>query len=430
VGGVKKQKVHVITMGCPKNVVDSEKLMAQLQRNDIELTATIEGADVAVINTCGFIDAAKEESIDMIVENVKRKGKGKLQKVYAMGCLTERYRDTLAEEIPEVDAFFGSREVPALLRELGAEYKHRLLGERILSTPPHTAYLKISEGCDNPCSFCAIPLMRGLHVSRPIEEITAETEMLAASGVKEIVVIGQDTTCYGRDLYGIGRLGDLLPRIADVRGVEWVRLMYAYPAHFPQEIIDVIADHPGICKYVDMPVQHISDTVLKSMRRGISRRAMLNLIEMMQTKVPGIALRTTLIVGYPAEGEKEFQELLSFVKIVRFARLGVFAYSQEEGTFAFSLGDPVPATEKERRRVAIMEAQREISEERNEQLIGTRVKVLIDRREGEQLVGRTAHDAPEIDNEVFVTTSGRHAPGDFCDVEITGATAYDLLGRA
>ena len=425
-----RQKVHIVTMGCSKNVVDSEKLMAQLRLNDFELADSIEQADIAVINTCGFIEAAKEESIDAIVDTVRRKGKGELRKVYAVGCLTERYRTALAKELPEVDAFFGSNDPGSLLRELGAEEKKELLGERVLTTPPHYAYMKISEGCDRPCSFCAIPSMRGRHVSRPMDEIVQEAEVLAARGVKELMVIGQDTTMYGLDLYGDRRLGLLLGRLADIPGIAWVRLLYAYPSHFPLDVAEVIAGHPRICKYLDIPVQHVADRVLQSMRRGITRRAMLNLLETITTKVPGIALRTTLIVGYPEEGEAEFRELLGFVKAARFARLGVFGYSQEEGTAASALGDPIPQAEKERRRAAIMEAQREISLERNEQSIGTRRRVLIDREEGGFLVGRTEHDAPEIDNEVFVTPNGVSAPGDFLDVEITDATEYDLYGRA
>jgi ribosomal protein S12 methylthiotransferase len=429
VSGEKKKKVHVVTMGCAKNVVDSEKLMAQLQLSEVELSATLEDADIAVINTCGFIEAAKEESIDAIMESVQRKGKGKLERVYAMGCLTERYRTALAAEIPEVDGFFGSHEPASVLRALGAEYRRELLGERVLTTPSHSAYLKISEGCDNPCSFCAIPLMRGGHVSRPMEEIVAEAAMLAARGVRELVVIGQDTTFYGLDRYKERKLATLLRNIADVQGIEWVRLMYAYPAGFPREVLEVIAGHPHICNYMDMPVQHVSDPVLKSMRRGISRRAMLELIETIHARVPGIALRTTLIVGYPGEGASEFQELLSFVRVAGFARLGVFTYSPEEGTTAHPLGDPVPAAEKERRKTAIMEAQQALSEERNEGLIGRRLKVLVDRIEGGQAVGRTEHDAPEIDNEVFLAGEFPVAPGEFHDVLITDATEYDLYGR-
>jgi ribosomal protein S12 methylthiotransferase len=429
VRGKKKVKVHVITMGCSKNVVDSEKLMAQLRLNDIELAPTLEEADIAVINTCGFIEAAREESIDMIIENVKRKGKGKLKKVYAMGCLTQRYPVELAAEIPEVDRFFGSNAIPAVLEELGANYKRELLGERVLTTPSHTAYLKISEGCDNPCSFCSIPLMRGKHVSRPMDEILQEARLLAGRGVKELVIIGQDTTSYGLDLGGHRQLGELLGRVADTDGIEWVRLMYAYPAKFPMDVLDVIARHPRIVKYMDLPVQHVSDTILKSMRRGISRRALCDLLASIRERVPDIALRTTLIVGYPGEGEKEFEELLDFVREQKFHRLGVFTYSLEEGTTAYGMGDPVPAEEKERRLAIIMEAQREISLARNEALVGTEQKVLIDRIEGDQLVGRTMHDAPEIDNEVFLPFQPGMGPGTFCNVEVVESTEYDLYAR-
>lgn len=423
-----RPRVHVITMGCSKNVVDSEKLMAQLKLNDIELTPSIEDADIAVINTCGFIESAKQESIDMILENVKRKGNGSLKKVYAMGCLTERYMVELGKEIPEVDRFFSSNQVKDVLLELGADYKYELLGERMLTTPKHFAYLKISEGCDNPCSFCAIPIMRGNHRSRPIEEIVAETKLLAQKGVKEIVVIGQDTTYFGLDLYGARRLGELLERVADVEGIEWVRLMYAYPAKFPQDVLDAIARHPNICKYMDMPVQHISDSVLKSMRRGISRRTLTQLIETAREKIPNITLRTTVIVGYPSETEREFEELLEFVNKTKFDRLGVFTYSLEEGTSAYPLGDPLSPEEKERRLARVMELQQRISESKNELFVGTRQRVLIDRREGGQYIGRTERDAPEIDNEVFVNTDRRLTIGGFYDVDIVGSSEYDLYG--
>ena len=424
-----KQKVHVITMGCAKNVVDSEKLMAQLRANGVELSPTIEEANIAVINTCGFIDAAKEESIDMIVANVKRKAKGRLRNVFVMGCLSERYRGDLEKELPEVDRFFGVHEMPAILRELGLQYRKELLGERVLTTPSHTAYLKISEGCDNPCSFCAIPLMRGGHSSRPQEAVVDEAVLLAARGVKELVVIGQDTTAYGIDRGGKRDLASLLGRLANIEGIEWVRLMYAYPAKFPLDVIEQIAEHPRICKYLDMPVQHVADHVLKSMRRGISRRATIELISRIRESVPGIALRTTIIVGYPTETEKEFQELLDFVRDVRFDRLGVFAYSAEEGTAAFPLADPVPAAEKDRRRSLLMEAQQEISAERNASLVGSRQRVLLDRIEGGLYVGRTERDAPEIDNEVFVTATVPLTVGTFCEVEIVDSSEYDLYGR-
>ena len=423
----KTRKVHVITMGCVKNTVDSEKLMGQLRLSGIEVVPEIGDADIAVINTCGFIDAAKEESIDTIVRQVKMKGRGPLRKVYAMGCLTERYRREIAAEIPELDGVFGSHQLPDVLRSLGAEYRSELLGERLLSTPSHFAYLKISEGCDNPCSFCAIPMMRGRHVSRPEEEILREAEALAASGVRELIVIGQDTTAYGLDIYGRRRVAALLRSLADVPGIAWVRLMYAYPAHFPEDLPEVLASHPRICRYLDIPVQHVADGVLKSMRRGITRRALVDLLGRLQGA--GIALRTTLIVGYPGETAEDFALLEEFVRSTAFTRLGVFTYSREEGTTAHPLGDPVPPEEKERRRSAIMEAQKEISEARNFSLVGSRVRVLIDRVEDGVSVGRTEHDAPDIDNEVYVTAPGPLTPGTFSDVEIHDATEYDLYGR-
>ncbi len=424
----RKLRVHVVTMGCAKNVVDSEKLMAQLRLNGVELAPSVERADVALINTCGFIDAAKEESIDAIIDHVRLKSRGRLKKVFAMGCLTERYMEDLRKEIPEVDRFFGSHQMEDILREFGAEYKHELVGERFLTTPAHSAYLKISEGCDNPCSFCAIPIMRGTHVSRPMEEILHEAARLAEQGVKELVVIGQDTTYYGIDRDGRRRLPELVERLADLDGIEWVRLMYAYPAQFPLELLDVIAGHPHVCKYLDMPIQHVSDALLKSMRRGISRRALRELVAKIREKVPGIGLRTTLIVGYPGEGEKEFGELLEFVTEARFDRLGVFTYSLEEGTSAFPLRDPVSQEEKERRRALIMEAQQEISEERNSTLIGSRLKVLVERKEKDHYAGRTEHDAPEIDNEVIIRTEKPLLIGSFSEVEIVDAYEYDILG--
>lgn len=421
-------RVHVVTMGCAKNVVDSERLMAQLRLSDVELAPSVDAADVALINTCGFIQSAKEESLEAILQHVRRKSRGRLKKVFAMGCLTERYLEDLRKEIPEVDRFFGSHQMKEVLEALGAEFREDLLGERLLTTPSHTAYLKISEGCDHPCSFCAIPLMRGKHTSRPVDALLDEARRLAAEGVKELVVIGQDTTLYGIDLGGKRLLGDLLARLADLPGIEWVRLMYAYPAKFPLEVLDVIAQHPRICKYLDLPLQHVSDRVLISMRRGMSRRALLELVDTIRRRVPGIALRTTMITGYPAEGEKEFEELVAFVRQARFERLGVFLYSHEEGTAAYPLGDPVPFEEKERRRAVLMEAQKEISEERNASLIGRTLRVLIERDEGEQYAGRTEQDAPEIDNEVFVRSGEPLSAGTFCDVEIVDAYEYDIVG--
>lgn len=425
----KVHKVHIITMGCAKNVVDSERLMAQLRASRVVVTENAEEADVAVINTCGFITPAKQESIDMIIRTVRMKASGRLKKVYAIGCLTERYAGELAREIPEVDGFFGSHQLADVVRELGARYRTELLGERVLTTPSHTAYVKIAEGCDRPCAFCAIPLMRGKHVSRPLEDVVAESAELVRRGVKELVVIAQDTTFYGLDLYGRRRLAELLERLADLPGVGWVRLMYAYPAQFPTEVLDVMARHPRICKYLDIPVQHCADRVLRSMRRGLSARQLQDLLDRIRDRVPGIALRSTLIVGYPDEGEKEFDELLAFVARTRFDRLGVFTYSQEEGTTAFPLGDPVPEPEKERRRDAVMALQQEIAEEANQALIGSRRTVLVDRMENGVVVGRTEHDAPEIDNEVFIRGESLPPVGEFCRVEIVDAYEYDVVGK-
>jgi ribosomal protein S12 methylthiotransferase len=415
-------------MGCAKNVVDSERLMAQLNLSGIELTPTAERADVALINTCGFIQSAKEESLEAMFELVRLKSRGRLKKVFAMGCLTERYGDDLRKEIPEVDRFFGSHQMEEVLHALGAEYRAELLGERLLTTPPHTAYLKISEGCDHPCSFCAIPLMRGKHRSRPEEELLDEARRLADRGVKELVVIGQDTTLYGVDRDGTRRLSGLLSRLGDLPGIEWVRLMYAYPSKFPLDVLEVLAHHPHICKYIDLPLQHVSDRILASMRRGMSRRALRELVATIRRSVPGVALRTTLIVGYPGEGEAEFEELLAFVREARFERLGVFAYSHEEGTAAYPLGDPVPPEEKERRRARLMEVQMDISEEQNQALLGKTLHVLIERKERDHYAGRTEHDAPEIDNEVYVRSATPLEAGSFCDVDIVEAYEYDIVG--
>jgi ribosomal protein S12 methylthiotransferase len=422
-------KVHVITMGCAKNLVDSEKLMAQLRLSNVVLSPTLEGADVAVVNTCGFIASAREESIDMIIDTVKRKAGGSLRKVYAMGCLTERYREEIVAEIPELDGVFGSDELGGVVEALGGRLRTELLGERLLTTPSHTAYLKISEGCDRPCAFCAIPLMRGTHRSRVPASVLEEARGLAGAGVRELVVIAQDTTSYGLDLDGRRSLASLLLGLADIPGIEWVRLMYAYPAQFPLDVLDAIAAHPHICTYLDIPVQHGSDTVLKSMRRGITRRATMELLETARRRVPGVALRTTLIVGYPAETEREFDELLSFVREVRFDRLGVFTYSQEEGTAAHPLGDPVPAEEKEDRLRRVMEAQQEIAREKNRSLIGSTLRVLVERGEQGGWVGRSEHDAPEIDNEVVLQSVRPLAAGEFVHARVVDALEYDVVAE-
>jgi ribosomal protein S12 methylthiotransferase len=425
------KKVHIITLGCAKNQVDSESLVSQIAGNGIAVTSNIEDANVAVINTCGFIEEAKKQSIDTILETLKLKEEGKLEKVIVMGCLSERYHKELSEEIPEVDAFFGSNAQPAVINTLGGNYKYELLGERTLSTPVHTAYVKISEGCDHPCSFCAIPLMRGVHRSKPIEQIMDEVMKLVAKGVEELILIGQDTTYYGLDLYGKRKLSSLLKSLASVRQLKWIRLMYAYPAQFPLDVLDVMADSENICKYIDMPIQHASDNVLKSMRRGITRRAMEELIGNIRSRVPGIALRTTIITGYPHETESDVQELLGFIKAIRFDRLGVFTYSREDGTTAFPLGDTIPQVEKEARRSLIMKTQSEISLHKNEELIGRTLRTLVERVEDGNYVGRTERDAPEIDNEVFIgrTVGADLAPGRFIDVTVTDATEYDLYGE-
>lgn len=417
-------------MGCSKNLVDSEVLLGQLAGNKVRVVEEGGDADIAVINTCGFIEAAKQESIDTILEAVRRKQEGKLKKVVVMGCLSERFAAELRREIPEVDAYFGSHHLKEVVKELGIDYKVELLGERMLTTPSHFAYMKISEGCDNPCSFCAIPLMRGGHRSKPFAEIVHEARHLASRGVKELMVIGQDTTYYGLDLQGGRTLDALLAELSAVEGIEWIRLLYAYPAKFPLSVLDVFRDHPKLCRYMDIPVQHASDDVLKSMRRGISNRALRDLLRTVQESVPGIALRSTLIVGYPNETERDFEVLCDFVREMRFHRLGVFTYSREEGTSAYGLGDPVPSEVKEERRSIIMQLQQEISEERNRGLIGQTVKVLLDRAEGEHLIGRTEWDAPEIDQEVYVKNDGALRVGDFCDARVDDATEYDLYAEA
>lgn len=426
----KTGKINIITLGCAKNTVDSESLYSQLLTNDFALTDTIDDADIAIINTCGFIEAAKQQSIHTILSAVQRKNEGHLDKVFVMGCLSERYSKDLAQEIPEVDRFFGTNQLPEILEELGGKYKYELLGERAISTPHHFAYLKISEGCDNPCSFCAIPLMRGGHKTKPVEHIMDEVLRLVEKGVKELIVIGQDTTYYGLDLYGERKLASLLSSLASVKALEWIRLMYAYPAKFPLDVLQVIADNPNMCRYLDIPVQHAADNVLKSMRRGITRRTTEQLISTIRSAVPGIALRTTLIVGYPSETEKDFEELVQFIKNVRFDRLGVFTYSQEDQTVAYDLGDPIPADEKERRKEYIMEVQREISLQQNEARIGATTKAVVERIEDGEYVGRTEWDAPEIDNEVFIThNGGQLTVGQFVNVTITDAAEFDLYAE-
>jgi ribosomal protein S12 methylthiotransferase len=423
-------RISIITLGCSKNTVDSEVLMRQIEANRMTLVEDPNQADTVIINTCGFIDVAKEESVNTIVEAVELKKRGAIRTLYVAGCLSERYRDDLAKELPEVDRFFGVTDFKNILETLGGSYKYELLGERHLTTPRHSAYLKISEGCDRPCSFCSIPLMRGGHVSKPLEEIVREARFLAAGGTKELVLIAQDTTYYGLDLYNERRLPRLLAELADIDGIEWIRLMYAYPSHFPLEALDVIRERPNICNYIDIPIQHVSDGVLKSMRRGITRRATEALLDTLRARVPGIALRSTLIVGYPGEGEQEFRELYDFVAAQEFDRLGVFLYSREENTAAHILGDPVPHEVKEERRAGIMELQAGISQRGNEAKIGQRLRVLCDGTEGEYAVARSEYDAPEVDNEVLIPVrefADGVPVGAFIDVTVTEANEFDLI---
>lgn len=425
--GKGKEKISVITLGCSKNVVDSEVLMRQLQDNRFDVRTDDGPAEVAVINTCGFIEAAKQESIDTILQAVDLKKQGKLKKVIVMGCLSERYAAELRKEIPGVDEFIGANKMDEVVRSLGGEYKYELLGERMLTTPRHVAYLKISEGCDRPCSFCSIPLMRGKHVSKPKERILLEARRLAALGVKELILIAQDSTYYGLDLYGKRVLAEVIEEIAAVDGIEWIRLMYAFPTGFPPDLLRQFARTPKLCRYLDMPVQHVSDSLLASMRRGITGKKLRKLIDDIRNGVPGIALRTTLIVGYPGEGEKEFRELLAFVRETRFERLGVFMYSREEGTSAYPLGDPVPQEVKTERYNAVMEAQREISLEHNTACLGKSLNVLVDASDGTTAFGRTEFDAPEIDNEVTIQQAKGIPVGHFHRVTIVDVDEYDLF---
>ncbi|MCM2305150.1 MAG: 30S ribosomal protein S12 methylthiotransferase RimO [Elusimicrobia bacterium] len=429
---LKKNKVHVVTLGCSKNLYDSEVLMGQLRANKIEVEHETGGEDAAivVINTCGFIDNAKQESIDTILDYAAAKKKGKLDKLFVTGCLSERYKEDLERDIPEVDAYFGTRDLPRLLKALNADYKHELVGERLITTPRHYAYFKISEGCDRPCSFCAIPLMRGKHVSTPIEDLVTEAKRLATAGTRELLLIAQDSTYYGLDLYGKRRLADLLRALSDVPGIGWIRLHYAFPAGFPMDVLDVMRERPNICKYLDMPLQHITDRMLTSMRRGTTKAKTEELVATIREKVPGIALRTTLIAGYPGETIDDHEETLAWVMKTKFDRLGVFQYSHEENTHAYALSDDLPASEKKRRAEAIMAAQQPISLAINASRIGKTVKVLVDRKEGGHFIGRTEQDSPEVDNEVLIPAASHYLRvGDFADIKITGAEEYDLTGE-
>lgn len=425
----KQNKISVITLGCSKNTVDSERLMKQIEANKFQMVEDPNDAETLIINTCGFIEAAKNESIETILNAVAVKNSGKLKKIVVAGCLSERYKKDLMKEIPEVDIFLGTEKFEEIINELGGEFKYELLGERLLTTPSHTAYLKISEGCDHPCSFCAIPLMRGLHKSKPMEELLLEAKKLASTGVKELIIIGQDTTDYGKDIYGKRNLAELLSKLSDIDGIAWIRLMYAYPSHFPEDVIDVIATNQKICKYIDVPLQHISDDVLKSMRRGITKNKTKELIEKLQTRIPIVALRTTFIVGYPTEQEKDFEELCEFVRQTKFDRLGVFTYSAEESTSSFILGDPVSLEEKKRRLDVIMEIQKEISLEKNKQLSGHQLKVLVEGRENGYYVGRSYREAPEIDGDVLMPAERNINIGDFYNVEFYDYNDYDVFGK-
>lgn len=425
---LKKNRINVVTLGCSKNLYDSEVLMGQLRAGNKDVVHEGEG-NIVVINTCGFIANAKEESVNTILEYVRQKEAGQVDQVYVTGCLSERYKPDLEKEIPDVDAYFGTRDLPRLLKALGADYKQELVGERLTTTPTHYAYLKIAEGCDRPCSFCAIPLMRGGHRSQPVEDLVKEAEKLAANGVRELILIAQDLTYYGLDLYKKRALADLLRALVRVEGIEWIRLHYAFPAGFPTDVLEVMRQEPKICNYLDIPLQHISDPILKSMRRGTTREKTNRLLETFRSEVPGIALRTTLIVGYPGETEADFEVLRNWVAQTRFDRLGCFTYSHEENTHAYNLVDDVPEAVKQERANAIMELQAGISWELNQAKVGKTFRCLIDRKEGGYYIGRTESDSPDVDNEVRIDASGAYLRlGEFATVRITEAADYDLFG--
>lgn len=425
-----RDKVNIITLGCSKNLVDSETLGGQLKANDIKVVHESGKLDhnIVVVNTCGFIDKAKEESVNTILDQVELKKKGKLDKVYVTGCLSERYRNQLEAEIPEVDAWFGTMELPLMLKQFNSDYKTELLGERMLSTPKHYAYMKISEGCNRTCSFCAIPLMRGGHVSKPMDQLVDEAKSLVQKGVKEVMLIAQELTYYGLDIYKKRTLPELLHKLADVQGLEWIRLHYAYPSKFPLEIIDAIKDRPNICNYLDMPLQHASNSMLKAMKRQITREEMEDLVGAIRQKLPNICLRTTLIAGYPGETRDDVEELKTFLEKMRFDRVGIFTYSHEEGTSAYDVVDDVPADEKQARAQEIMEVQQEISYEKNQEKVGQTLKVLIDKKEAGRYLGRTEFDSVEVDNEVVIQSAKKLEIGQFYPVTITKAYDYDLEG--
>ncbi|MCE1165121.1 MAG: 30S ribosomal protein S12 methylthiotransferase RimO [Bacteroidetes bacterium] len=430
---IRKDRVKIITLGCSKNLVDSEHIMAHLKTGNVEIVDEDRKADTVIINTCGFIESAKEESINTILSAVENKEKGRIKNVFVAGCLSERYKQELEKEIPEVDSYFGAtsekKTVMGILNTLGVDYRKNLIGERVVTSPKHYAYLKISEGCDNPCSFCAIPIMRGGHVSVPMKNILTEAEKLAEKGVKELVIIGQDTTYWGLDRNGKREVAKVLNKLSEIDGIKWIRLMYAYPSRFPDDLIEAIRDNDKICKYIDIPVQHVSDSVLKAMRRGITKRRQIELLERLRREIPGIAIRTTMLVGHPGEGEEEFNELLDFVKDFRFDRLGVFTYSEEEGTHAAGMKDEISLKTKNMRQKKILDAQRKISEENNRSMIGKSIEVLIERKENDYYVGRSEKDAPEIDQEVYVSGGVGIKAGEFYKVRIHDFEEFDLFGE-
>ena len=429
--GNHNSKVNIVTLGCSKNVVDSEVLLTQLKGNLIEATheANKDDANIVVINTCGFIDNAKQESIDTILRYVDAKAEGLVEKVYVTGCLSQRYKADLEKEIPQVDAWFGTRDLSRLLKQLNANYKQELVGERILTNPSHFAYLKISEGCDRPCSFCAIPLMRGQHISKPMEELVLEAKNFAKKGTKELLLIAQDSTYYGLDLYKKRNLAELLRRLSDVEGIEWIRLHYAFPTGFPMDVLEVMADRKNICNYIDIPLQHGSTEMLQLMRRGTTREKTESLLQTIREKVPGIAIRTTLIAGHPGETQKHVDEMTRFVERARFDRLGVFAYSHEENTHSYSMADDVPAKIKQERVDQLMELQQGISLELNQTKIGKNFKILVDRREEGVFIGRTEFDSPEVDNEVILKSADYLRVGDFVNAKVKSATEFDLMAE-
>ena len=430
---LKKNKVNVVTLGCSKNLVDSEVLMGQLKANKFEVEHEGHGDDhqIVIINTCGFVDNAKQESIDTILRYVKAKKEGAVEKLYVTGCLSERYKKDLEKEIPEVDAYFGTRELPKILKTLKADYKHELVGERLLTTPFHYAYFKISEGCDRPCSFCAIPLMRGKHLSVPIDELMLRAKTLAAKGVKELLLIAQDLTYYGLDIYKKRELANLIDKLSDTEGIDWIRLHYAFPSGFPMEVLEIMKAKNNICNYLDMPLQHITDNMLSSMRRGITKQKTIDLVNKIRDTVPGIALRTTLIAGYPGETEKDHEEMLQWVQETKFERLGIFTYSHEENKHAHLLKDDVSEKIKRKRADAVMAIQQEISMQLNKEKIGNNYKTLFDRKEGDYFIGRTEFDSPDVDNEVLVKANNDTyiRIGDFENVRITDASDFDLYGE-